>query len=697
MAPTLQVWRIENFDKVEVEEKHHGKFYTGDCYLVLATVVKNDVELQDIYMWQGKESSQDERGACAMLCVMLDDELGGKPIQHREEQGFESSKFMSYFKPAIQYLQGGVASGFNHVEINDFSEIKRLLWVRGRQQVRADEVPFEWASLNKSDCFIIDMGNEIYQWNGPNANPFEKIKCAKFANSIQDDERGGKPSLDYLDDSMRVLYRFFGELDGDIEEGSPEEATRSRKGRTMAKDTKVMLFKVSDASGDLECECISEKLPFHQDMLSGSDVHLVTNGEQIYVWKGREASSDERKAAFTFADKFIETNDLPKHTQITVVPQYGEPVLFQSFFDDWKDEWAQEGLGDVWSINKIAKVERIDFDVSTLSERPDLAAKYQLPDDGSGDVKVYRIEGSEKVEVESDGQLYGGDCYIVTYTSDACQLIYYWIGSDATPDEIGALPILTIQTDNDDFGGNATQIRVTEGHEPPHMLLLFGGKPLIVFLGGTSREDGQTEPAEKRLFHVRTGVLGRSRAVEMPAEAKYLNSNDAFLLTTPDGNYLWMGKGASEHENNSCKEVAESLGVGVDNEVAEGEEPDEFWDHLGGQDTYRSSPELITESKYPLRLFECCDASGNFVVDEIMGDFRKEDLNENNVMLLDTWTTLFVWIGDAATENEQTEAVETAKKYLDLDTTVRSSETVPIIRIKQGSEPLSFVGFFQDW
>ena len=55
---------------------------------------------------------------------------------------------------------------------------------------------------------------------------------------------------------------------------------------------------------------------------------------------------------------------------------------------DWKDEWAQEGLGDVWSINKIAKVERIDFDVSTLSERPDLAAKYQLPDDGSGDVKV---------------------------------------------------------------------------------------------------------------------------------------------------------------------------------------------------------------------------------------------------------------------------------------------------------------------
>lgn len=696
MAVQLQIWRIENFEKVEVDPAHHGKFYTGDCYLVMATVTKNDVEFQDIYMWQGKEASQDERGACAMLCVMLDDEYGGKPIQHREMQGYESSKFMSYFKPAIQYLEGGVASGFTHAEINDYSEIKRLLWVRGRQQVRVDEMPFEWASLNKSDCFIIDMGNEIYQWNGPNVNPFEKMKCAKFANSIQDDERAGKVSLEYLDSEMKMLYKFFGDLDGDLAEGAPEEVT-TRRGRTMAGDTEVKLFKVSDADGEMTCEEISNKLPFHQDMLSGSDVHIITNGEQIYVWKGREASQEEKKSAFTFAEKFITENGLPPQTQVTVVAQYGEPVLFQSFFDDWQDEWAQEGLGDVWSINKIAKIERIDFDVSTLAERPDLAAKYQLPDDGTGEVKVYRVEDAGKVEAECDGQLYGGDCYIITYSSDSCQLVYYWIGSDASQDEIGAVAILAIETDNEEFDGNATQIRVTEGHEPPHMLLLFQEKPLIVNLGGTSREGGQTEPADKRLFHVRAGVLGRSRAVETPCEAKYLNSNDAFLLVTPDGNFLWMGKGASEHESSSCQLVAATLGVDVGTEVQEGEEPDEFWEHLGGQARYRTSPELLAKNKFPLRLFECCDASGNFVVDEVLGDIRKEDLNENNVMLLDAWTTLFVWIGDGASENEKTQAVETAKKYLDLEPGVRSSETVPVICIKQGAEPLSFKGFFQDW
>ena len=42
----------------------------------------------------------------------------------------------------------------------------------------------------------------------------------------------------------------------------------------------------------------------------------------------------------------------------------------------------------MWSINKVAKVAKVDFDASTLHDQPDVAAKYQLPDDGSGDVKV---------------------------------------------------------------------------------------------------------------------------------------------------------------------------------------------------------------------------------------------------------------------------------------------------------------------
>lgn len=53
---------------------------------------------------------------------------------------------------------GGVASGFNHVVTNDLSA-QRLLHIKGRRVVRATEVPLTWASFNKGDCFIIDLGN----------------------------------------------------------------------------------------------------------------------------------------------------------------------------------------------------------------------------------------------------------------------------------------------------------------------------------------------------------------------------------------------------------------------------------------------------------------------------------------------------------------------------------------------------------
>ena len=35
---------------------------------------------------------------------------------------------------------------------------------------------------------------------------------------------------------------------------------------------------------------------------------------------------------------------------------------------------------------------------------------------------------------------------------------------------------------------------MTQGHEPPHFMLVFGEKPLMIHMGGTSREGGQSEP-----------------------------------------------------------------------------------------------------------------------------------------------------------------------------------------------------------
>lgn len=59
------------------------------------------------------------------------------------------------------------------------------------------------------------------------------------------------------------------------------------------------------------------------------------------------------------------------------------------------------------------------------------------------------------------------------------------------------------------------QVRVIQGKEPSHLMSLFGGKPMVVYKGGTSREGGQSAPAETRLFQVRSNSAGHTRAVEV--------------------------------------------------------------------------------------------------------------------------------------------------------------------------------------
>ena len=47
-----------------------------------------------------------------------------------------------------------------------------------------------------------------------------------------------------------------------------------------------------------------------------------------------------------YADKYIEQNDLPKHTQIESMAQFGETAMFKQFFSDWRDIDATDGLGE---------------------------------------------------------------------------------------------------------------------------------------------------------------------------------------------------------------------------------------------------------------------------------------------------------------------------------------------------------------
>ncbi|KAM3860692.1 advillin [Diretmus argenteus] len=700
--PGMQIWTINNMEMVPVPAQGFGNFFEGDCYIVLyKSPNQTSAQSSDIHYWIGSSSSQDEQGAAAILVTQLDEHLGGSPVQHREVQGSESPRFRSYFKNGLIYKKGGVASGFHHVETNVYS-ILRLLHVKGRKHVTATEVDVSWNSFNNGDIFLLDMGKAIVQWNGPQSNRREKLKAVLLAQDIRDRERGGRAQIGVVEggdeedspDLMKIMRAVLGQRTGQLKEAVPDDKP------DLAQNSNVRLYHVSDNSGKLVVQEVATQ-PLTQDLLHSSDCYIVDQGgSSVLVWKGKLASGEERRAALSRAVGFIKAKNYPSSTNVEVMSEGGESAMFKHLFKSWREQGQTQGLGSAYSLGKIAKVDQVKFDVMELHARPELAAQQRMVDDASGDVKVWRIENLELAEVNPGtyGQFYGGDCYLVLYTylrsNQQQYILYMWQGRHATQDEITACAYQAVNVDNK-YNGAPVQVRVVMGKEPRHFLAIFKGK-LIIFEGGTGRPGVVNPDRGARLFQVRGTHELNTKATEVPARASSLNTNDVFLLKTDRMCYLWYGKGCSGDERVMGKAMSDVLSKQDKQVVMEGQEPAEFWVALGGKAPYACAKRLQKEEPlHSPRLFECSNQTGRFRMTEV-DDFAQSDLDEEDVMLLDTWEEIFLWIGNSANQYETKEACSSAVDYLRSHPAGRDPDT-PIISVKQGYEPPTFTGWFNAW
>ncbi|KAM9229872.1 advillin [Dugong dugon] len=698
--PGIITWRIEKMELALVPVSAHGNFYEGDCYIILSTRRVGGLLSQDIHYWIGKDSSQDEQSCAAICTTQLDDYLGGSPVQHREVQGHESDTFRGYFKQGIIYKKGGVATGMKHVETNTYN-VKRLLHVKGKRNIRATEVEMSWDSFNRGDVFLMDLGKVIIQWNGPESNSGERLKAMLLAKDIRDRERGGRAEIGVIEgdkekaspELLKVLQDTLGQR-SIIKPAIPDEIIDQQQ------KSNIMLYHVSDSTGQLVVTEVATR-PLVQDLLKHDDCYILDqSGTKIFVWKGKGATKAEKQMAMSKALSFIEMKGYPSSTNIETVNDGAESAMFKQLFQKWSVKDQTTGLGKTFSIGKIAKVVQDKFDVTVLHNTPEVAAQERMVDDGNGKAEVWRIENLELVPVEHQwyGFFYGGDCYLILYTykvnGKPHYILYIWQGRHASQDELAASAYQAVEMDRQ-FDGAPVQVRVTMGKEPRHFMAIFKGT-LVIFEGGTSRKGNNEPDPPVRLFQIQGNDKSNTKAVEAPAFASSLNSNDVFLLHTQTENYLWYGKGSSGDERAMAKELAGLLCDGTEDTVVEGQEPAEFWDILGGKAPYANHKRLQNEilGVQP-RLFECSNKTGRFLVTEIT-DFTQDDLNSGDVMLLDTWDQVFLWIGVEANATEKERALTTAQEYLHTHPSGRDIDT-PILIIKQGFEPLTFTGWFLAW
>nr|XP_047935583.1 villin-1 [Anser cygnoides] len=699
-TPGIQIWRIENMEMVPVPTKSYGNFYEGDCYVLLATRKTGNNFSYNIHYWLGKESSQDEQGAAAIYTTQMDEHLGSVAVQHREVQGHESETFRAYFKQGLIYKKGGVASGMKHVETNTYN-VQRLLHVKGKKNVVAAEVEMSWKSFNRGDVFLLDLGQLIIQWNGPESNRAERLKAMTLAKDIRDRERGGRAKVGVVEgedegatpELVQVLLQVLGEK-RDIKAAIPDDKV------DQIHNSSLKLYHVSDASGNLVIQEIAIR-PLTQDMLQHEDCYILDQGgHKIFVWKGKNSNKEEKQQAMSRALGFIKAKNYPSSTSVETENDGSESAVFRQLFQKWTVPSQSSGLGKTHTVGKVAKVEQVKFDATTLHAKPQMAAQQKMVDDGSGEVEVWRVENQELVPVDKRwlGHFYGGDCYLVLYTyyvgPKVNRIIYIWQGRQASTDELAASAYQAVILDQK-YNNEPVQVRVTMGKEPAHLMAIFKGR-MVVYAGGTSRASSTEPMPSTRLFQVHGTNEYNTKAFEVPVRASSLNSNDVFVLKTPSCCYLWYGKGCSGDEREMGKTVADIISKTEKPVIAEGQEPPEFWVALGGKSQYANNKRLQEEnSSVPPRLFECSNKTGRFLATEIV-DFTQDDMDENDVYLLDTWDQVFFWIGKGASEAEKEAAAVMAQEYLRSDPSGRDLDT-PIIVVKQGCEPPTFTGWFLAW
>jgi len=328
--PGLEIWRIEKFHVKAWPLDEYGKFYNGDSYIVLHTFKKtanSDALAWDVHFWLGAYTTQDEAGTAAYKTVELDDFLGGAPVQHREVQGYESELFLSYFK-SIQILGGGIESGFKHVKPTEYAP--RLLHIKGKKYVRVMQVELTAAALNSGDVFILDDGMTLYQWQGKSSGPSEKIKAAQLIHAIAD-ERSGKPKIIIIDETNDSNPEFWIKLGG-----KGKIATAAEGGNDIEYEkqtaTPKRLFRLSDATGNMEFEQIAQDKIFRRQLTS-ADAFIFDTGSHVFAWVGRNASVAEKSKSLKYAQDYLTQYKRPAVIPITRILDGGENSEFETSFD----------------------------------------------------------------------------------------------------------------------------------------------------------------------------------------------------------------------------------------------------------------------------------------------------------------------------------------------------------------------------
>jgi len=173
---------------------------------------------------------------------------------------------------------------------------------------------------------------------------------------------------------------------------------------------------------------------------------------------------------------------------------------------------------------------------------------------------------------------------------------------------------------------------------------------------------------------------------------------DVFILDVGLKLYTFQPSGAGAGEKSTASQLARAIddqrGSKVEIFVFGYEDKDAnadfFWNFLGGKKAIKAAEGSDADLKDKKKILKVSDASGTIKVDEV--PFARKSLVPNDVFIVDSVNSIFVWIGSAASPAERRSGVQIAQSYLNGQT--NRNKATPVIRILQGGENEEFEAQF---
>ncbi|XP_071737928.1 villin-1-like isoform X2 [Rutidosis leptorrhynchoides] len=707
----LEVWCIENLRLVSVPQSSYGKFFSGSAYVVLHTALLKSGALQhNIHYWIGNDASepiksksntalmwQTDSALASDKTLELDAALGSQSVQYKEIQGHETGKFLSYFKPCIIPVEGVYHSW--RVQINGPGPVyeTKLLTCKGDRVVHVKEVPFSRTSLNHRDVFILDTASKIFHFSGCNSSIQERAKALEVVQYIKEYKHKGDCEVVAVEDGKFVgdaevgeFWNFFGGY-APIPKDPPLDLQQPQ---TLA----VKLFWIT-LQGKFT-QTGSGKLK--RSMLESNKCYMLDGESQVFVWMGRTTSITERKKSISAAEDFLRDHEKPVNIHLAFLTEGSETAIFKSYFDDWPrivvQKLYEEGRGKVAAMFKQTGYED---DKSHI--------------DCNGTLKVWRVNNGKlsPVPVVEQRKLYSGDCYAVQYIYFASgreeRIFFVWLGNKSSLEDRADAVSLTSGI-VDSTKGDPVLARIVENKEPTQFFMIF--QTLIMLKGGMGSryksviaeqgiDDETYDDKKTALFRIQGTNRYNMQAVQVDQVARSLNSSCCYILKAQECIFTWLGNLSTISDHDLLYGMLDLINpTWQPILVREGSEPDIFWDALGGKTEYPKEKEVKRFIEDP-HLFVCsftkdvdCQSS-DLKVKEIFS-FSQDDLTTEDVLVLDSFSEIFVWIGHNSPVKSKQQALSIGLVFLKKDVLGEClSMDTPIYVVTEGQEPPFFTRFFE--